>query len=221
LAQHFPTLSFTAWADALLQQRSDLWVEEQEVFLEEDDLTQLTQLLATSPELSQLSPPIYPDHACYLAKRLVNYQDQALFTLQEIEANPQAFGYSVYALVLDLAAGKGIAQKVYRVTHPQKPRPGRPDPAAARQLASAHIAAVRRARGSWAVANKFRLATAYVARRLTASDLGSVAVPYLVKRLPASGYPFLASLCLSLASPRYPCGSPACLSRQRPGPTPA
>ena len=147
LAQHFPTLSFTAWADALFQQRPDLWVEGQEVFLEEDDLTRLTQRLAASPELPQLSPPIYPDYACYLAKRLVNYQDQALFALQEIEADPHSFGYSVYALVLDLAAGNGIAQKVYRVTHQQKPRPGRPDPAAARQLASARIAAVRRARG--------------------------------------------------------------------------
>lgn len=147
LAQHFPTLSFTAWTTALFQQQPDLWVEGPEVFLEEDDLTRLTQRLAASPELPQLSPPIYPDYACYLAKRLVNYQDQALFALQEIEADPHAFGHSVYALVLDLAAGNGIAQKVYRVTHPQKPTPGRPDPAAARQLASARITAVRRARG--------------------------------------------------------------------------
>lgn len=147
LAQHFPTLSFTAWTDALFQQQPDLWVEGQEVFLEEDDLTRLTQRLAASSELPQLSPPIYPDQACYLAKRLVNYQDQALFALQEIEANPHSFGTSVYALVLDLAAGNGIAQKVYRVTHSQKPRPGRPDPAAERQVASARIAAVRRARG--------------------------------------------------------------------------
>lgn len=147
LAQHFPTLSFTSWTTALLQQQPDLWVEQEEVFLEEDDLTRLTQRLAASPELPQLSPPIYPDYACYLAKRLVNYQDQALFALTEIEAHPHAFGYSVYALVLDLAGGNGIAQKVYRVTHPQQPRPGRPDPAAERQLASARIAAVRRARG--------------------------------------------------------------------------
>lgn len=147
LAQHFPTLSFPAWADALFQQQPDLWVEGPEVFLDEDYLTRLTQRLAASPELPQLSPPIYPDYACYLAKRLVNYQDQALFALQEIEADPHAFGYSVYALILDLAAGNGIAQKVYRVTHSQKTRPGRPDPAAARQLASARIAAVRRARG--------------------------------------------------------------------------
>lgn len=147
LAQHFPTLSFTSWTDALFQQQPDLWVEGQEVFLDEDDLTRLTQRLAASPELPQLSPPIYPDYACYLAKRLVNYQDQALHALTEIEAAPHAFGYSVYALVLDLAGGNGIAQKVYRVTHPQKPRPSRPDPAAERQLASARIAAVRRARG--------------------------------------------------------------------------
>lgn len=147
LAQHFPTLSFTAWTDALFQQRPDLWVEGQDVFLEEDDLTRLTQRLAASPELPQLSPPIFPDQACYLAKRLVNYQDQALFALQEIEAAPHSFGHSVYALVLDLAGGNGIAQKVYRVTHPQKTPPGRPDPAAERQLASARIAAVRRARG--------------------------------------------------------------------------
>jgi len=154
LAQHFPTLSFASWGNALLQQQPDLWLEQEEVvFLEDDDLTRLTQRLAASPELPQLSPPIYPDQACYLAKRLVNYQDQALQALTEIEAAPHAFGHSVYALVLDLAAGNGIAQQVYRVTHrPTPPPPGRPDPAADRQLATARIAAVRRARGELAYA---------------------------------------------------------------------
>lgn len=153
LAQHFPpSLSFAAWTEALFQQQPPLWVEQEEVFLEEDDLTRLTQRLAASDELPQLSPPIYPSQACYLAKRLVNYQDQALHALTEIEANPHGFGYSVYALVLDLAAGNGIAQQVYRVTQPESRRPGRPDPAIERQLASARIAAVRRARGELAYA---------------------------------------------------------------------
>jgi hypothetical protein len=147
LAQHFPTLSFTSWGNALRKQQPNLWVEQEAVFLEDEDLARLTQRLAASPELPQLSPPIYPDRACYLAKRLVNYQDQALFALAEIEADPHAFGTSVYALVLDLAAGNGIAQQVYRVTHQQTSPPDRPDPAAERQLASARIAAVRRARG--------------------------------------------------------------------------
>jgi hypothetical protein len=151
LAQHFPTLSFASWANALLQQQPDLWVEQEEVLLEEDDLTRLTQRLAASPELPQLRPPIYPDQACYLARRLVNYQDQALCALTEIEAAPHAFGYRVYALVLDLAAGNGIAQQVYRVTHRQ-PSPGRRDPAAARLAASDRVAAVRRARGELAYA---------------------------------------------------------------------
>ena len=159
LAQHFPTLGFTSWTTALLQQQPNLWVEGQAVFLEEDDLARLTQRLAASPELPQLSPPIYPDQACYLAKRLVNYQDQALFALTEIEAAPHAFGHSVYALVLDLAAGNGIAQQVYRVTHPQKSPPGRPDPAAERQLASARIAAVRRARGELGYSQQILIAT--------------------------------------------------------------
>lgn len=147
LAQHFPTIGFASWANALLKQQPPLWVEQEVVYLEDDDLTRLTQRLAASPELPQLNPPIYPDQACYLAKRLVNYQDQALFALAEIEADPHAFGNSVYALVLDLAAGNGIAQQVYRVTHRQTPPPGRPDPTAERQLAPARIAAVRRARG--------------------------------------------------------------------------
>ena len=147
LSQHFPTLSFASWSTALLQEQPDLWVERDAVSLEEDDLAQLKQRLATSPELPQLSSPTDPDRAYYLAKRLVNYQDQALFALTEIEAAPHAFGTNVYALILDLAVGNGVAQQVYRDTHPQTVPPGRPDPAAERQLASARIAAVRRARG--------------------------------------------------------------------------
>lgn len=153
LAQHFPPLDFLSWSRALEKEQPTLWVDEDGLFLDDEDLTRLAQRLAASPELPQHGPPLYPDQACYLARRLVKYQDQALHALTEIEAAPHSFGNSVYALVLDLAAGNGIAQQVYQVTHRQTPpSASRPDPASARLAAPARIAAVRRARGERAYA---------------------------------------------------------------------
>ena len=153
LAQHFPPLDFLSWSRALDQEQPTLWVDEDGLFLDDEDLTRLAQRLAASPELPQPGPPLYPDQACYLARRLVKYQDQALHALTEIEAAPHSFGNSVYALVLDLAAGNGIAEQVYRVTHRQTPpSASRPNPAIARLAAPARIAAVRRARGELAYA---------------------------------------------------------------------
>jgi hypothetical protein len=146
LARHFPTLGLPAWAEALQQQQPDLWVAPGEVYLDDEDLTRLTQRLATSPELPQLSPPIYPEEACYLARCLVTYQRQALQALADIEVNPTAYGGRVCTLVFDLATGNGIAQQVYRVTH----RPGSLDPVTASLIAPARIDAVRRARGEQA-----------------------------------------------------------------------
>lgn len=146
LGPFFPDLYFPSWSQALAEEKPDLWEEKAGIFLHEDDLARLTQRLATFPELPP-RPVVYPDQACYLARKIVRFQDLALWALQEIEAAPHAFGYAVFNLVLDLAAGDGTAQQVYRVTHRQRPpRPGDPDPEAVRWAAPARVEAIRRAR---------------------------------------------------------------------------
>lgn len=144
LAQHFPTLSFPAWANGLLQEHPDLWVEGEQVYLDDEDLARLVQRLAGSPELPQLSPPVYPDEACYLARRVREFQRRAQAVLAELEANPAAYGANLCGLVCDLADGDATAERVYRLTHRQvAPRPGSPDPAVARQALLARLEALR------------------------------------------------------------------------------
>ena len=156
LREHFPTLSFGPWVNALLQLQPDLWVEDTAVYLAADDLAHLTQYLAASPELPELAPPIYPGNARYLAKRLVNYQDEALEALADIALHPLAYSSRVFELVSGLALGNSVADEVFRATHrgPQG-RPGGVDPAGARATAHQQVRALRRARGepaaSWAI----------------------------------------------------------------------
>jgi hypothetical protein len=63
--------------------------------------------------LPELDPPIYPDRACYLAKRMVNYQDEALEALDEMAQNPLVYGPRVFALVTSLALGNSVADNVF------------------------------------------------------------------------------------------------------------
>lgn len=138
------TLSFSAWVNSLLQEHPDLWVEGELVYLDDEDLTRLVQRLAAPPELPQLSPPIYPDEACYLARRVRELHRRALAVLAELEANPAAYGVSLRGLVCDLADGDGTADRVFCLTHRQvAPRPGSPDPAEARQALLARLEALR------------------------------------------------------------------------------
>ena len=150
LSAHFPTLSFGAWTTTLAELKPDLWVQGTYIFIEEGDLIYLTQLLALAPELPTLDPPIYPDDACYLAKRLVNYQAEAQEALAEIAAHPLAYGARVFALVASLAVGNSVAETVYRATYrgPQV-RPGSADPALARATVHEQVRALRRARGEF------------------------------------------------------------------------
>jgi hypothetical protein len=148
LADHFPTLDFATWGNTMLAFRPDIWVEGETVYLDFTDVKLLTQRLAASPGLPQLDPPIYPDRACYLAKRMVNYQDEALEALDEMAVHPLAYGKSVFALVTSLALGNAVADEVFGATHrgPQG-RPGSVDPALARAAPQAQIRALRAARG--------------------------------------------------------------------------
>jgi hypothetical protein len=148
LSEHFPTLSFGAWTTTLFGLKPDLWVQGTYIFIEEEDLIYLTQLLALAPELPTLDPPIYPDDSCYLSKRFVNYQDEALEALPEIAANPRAYSARVFELVASLAIGNSVAEMVYRATYRgPKGRPGSPDPALARATVHEQVRALRRARG--------------------------------------------------------------------------
>ena len=151
LGPYFQQVGFASWGNAILRLQPDLWLEGELLYLDHQDLVHLTQRVAAAPELPAPDHfPVYNDQAGYLARRLVKFQHQALHALAEVEAAPRAYGGSVLALVLDLAAGNGIAQQVYRDTAQERPRPGGPDPAAVRQAAAARVEAVRAARGELA-----------------------------------------------------------------------
>lgn len=148
LPEHFPTLSFGAWADVLLQLKPAVWVAGDAVYLDDEDLQHLTQRLAASPELPELDPPIFPDRAAYVFKRLFNYQDEALEALPDMTANPLAYGSRVFTLVTNLALGNSVVDELFHATHrgPQG-HPGRVDPALARATAHEQVRELRRARG--------------------------------------------------------------------------
>jgi len=148
LPEHFPTLSFAAWANTLLQLKPDLWLEGDAVSIDYQHLKHLTQRLAASDELPELDPPIYPDRAAYLFKRFANYEDEALEALPDIAANPLAYSSRVFALVTNLALGNSVADELFHATHrgPQR-RPGNVDPALARATAHEQVRELRRARG--------------------------------------------------------------------------
>ena len=163
LKLHFPALAGQTWVRALDHLQPDLWVEGDRVSLDYADLAHLTHYLAGSAELPTLEPPIYVLRAAYLAKRLVNYWDQAIDALADIEAAPLAYGPRVYNLVLSLALGNSVADEVFQTTHSgPRGRPGSPNPAATRVGIHARIQALRLAREEFTFAN--------VAPDLTAAD---------------------------------------------------
>ncbi len=148
LSEQFPTLSFAAWADALLQLKPDLWLEGDAVSIDDENLQHLTQRLADSPELPELDPPISPDRAAYVFKRLFNYQDEAQEALPDIVANPRAYGSRVFTLVTNLALGNSVVDELFHATHrgPQG-RASTVAPALARATVHEQVRELRRARG--------------------------------------------------------------------------
>ena len=148
LQAHFPTLRWVTWANALQKLQPDLWVEQQDVYLDGEDLTYLAQRLAASPELPDLEPVIHGPRAGYLARKLVHYEDDAIHALADIEAQPLAYGPQVYRLVTSLALGNAVADEVFRATD-REPwgRPGGPDRDVARATVHERLEALRRARG--------------------------------------------------------------------------
>ena len=148
LREHFPTLSFTDWANGLLGLKPDLWVTGDAVSLDDHALQHLTQRLAAAEELPELDSASYPDRGDYLSKRLYNYQDEALDALPDIAANPLAYGSRVFNLVVTLALGNSVADAVFHATH-QRPqgRPGTEDPTLARATVHEQVRALRQARG--------------------------------------------------------------------------
>ena len=148
LPEHFPTLSFAAWGNALLQLKPAVWVAGDAVSFDDEALQHLTQRLAASEELLKLDPPVSPDRAAYVFQRFANYQDEALEALPDIAANPLAYSHRVFTLVTNLALGNSVVEEVFQATHrgPQG-RPGRVDPALARATAHEQVRELRRARG--------------------------------------------------------------------------
>jgi hypothetical protein len=148
LKNHFPTLRESTWADALQKMQPDLWVEEQTVFFAQDDLAYLAYCLALSSEVPELDPIIHCPSAGYLSKRMVNFADDAIDALADIEANPLAYAPAVYRLVVSLALGNSVADTVFRATH-RGPwgRPGGPDRDVARATVHERLKALRQARG--------------------------------------------------------------------------
>ncbi|MDJ0367694.1 hypothetical protein QMK33_21320 [Hymenobacter sp. H14-R3] len=150
LPEHFPTLSFAAWANTLLQLKPDLWLDGDAVSIDYQDLKHLTQRLAASEELPELDPPIYPDRAVYVFKRFFTYQDEALEALPDMAVNPLAYSSRVFTLVTNLALGNAVVDELFHATHrgPQG-RPGSVDPALARATVHEQVRALRQARGEF------------------------------------------------------------------------
>ncbi|RZJ95469.1 MAG: hypothetical protein EOO60_00235 [Hymenobacter sp.] len=116
LVSHYlaDTLSWLTWAKALNRLRPDLWItKERFVSLHAQDMRRLTQHLTRTPELLTRKPHEHGPFVAYLAKRQVNYADEAL---DELEAAPKAYGLRVWNLVLGLALGNSTADKVYQDT---------------------------------------------------------------------------------------------------------
>ncbi len=148
----FPTLDWLTWSNALLtlQPQPDLWVEGEYVSFDKEGLTRLAHRLIAHLELTGLMALVHGSRSGYLAKKLVNYQDDAIFALAEIEAHPMAYGLQVYRLVTGLAMGNAVAHEVFQATDPgPHGRPGGADPELARAAVADRLQALRNARGAF------------------------------------------------------------------------
>ena len=148
LQEKLPTLNWVTWANALMVVQPDLWAEQETVYLDEQGLAPLAQHLASLPEVRDDDSIVHGHRVVYLAKKLVNLQDDAIYALADIEADPLAYSLPVYQLVTNLAVGNAVAEEVYHATRRGlEGRPGGENPGPARANVHARVQAVRRARG--------------------------------------------------------------------------
>ena len=116
LHDHFPTLSVAELEQTFHQFKPELWEDPNGICLDYADLVRLTQQLAHSPRVPNLYPPIYCADACYLAEVYTYLSQVAIGLLPELEANPLAHDAKLMALIVRLATGNSVAERVLRET---------------------------------------------------------------------------------------------------------
>lgn len=112
LQPHFPALPARSFARALDELGPDLWLRPAPLHFAPHDLTQLVQLLAASPELPLLDPPLYGLPALGLAQRSLRTSALAGRAVAELVAQRTRCGPHLYALVQGLAAYDPLAERV-------------------------------------------------------------------------------------------------------------
>ncbi|AMR25500.1 hypothetical protein A0257_22690 (plasmid) [Hymenobacter psoromatis] len=112
LRPHFPTLSERAFARALDEFRPDLLRRGPQLAFRPQDLTQLVQHLATSPELPLMDPPIYGLPALDLAQYVLHTSELAVRALTELVAQGTGGGPHLRALFQRLAYPHPLAGRI-------------------------------------------------------------------------------------------------------------
>ncbi|WP_223654417.1 hypothetical protein [Hymenobacter psoromatis] len=112
LRHHFPTLSERAFTRALDEFRPDLLRRGPQLAFRPQDLTQLVQHLATSPELPLLDPPRYGLPALDLAQYVLHTSELAVQALAELVAPGIGCGPRLRALLQRLAYPYPLAERI-------------------------------------------------------------------------------------------------------------
>lgn len=112
LRHHFPTLPERAFARALAEFCPDLLVHQAQLSFAPPDLTQLVHLLAASPELPLLDPPLYGLPALELAQHSLRTSELAGQALAELVARRTRGGPHLYTLVQRLVYYYPLAERV-------------------------------------------------------------------------------------------------------------
>lgn len=141
LRHHFPTLPERSFARTLDEFRPDLFFHQAHLRFAQQDLTQLVQLLAASPELPLLDPPSYGRPALELAQHSLRSSELAVQALAELVARRTRCGPHLYVLVQRLVYSYPLAERVVQawpwhlpsspplplVTPGRAPMPGSPE----------------------------------------------------------------------------------------------
>jgi hypothetical protein len=112
LRHHFPTLPAHAFARTLAEFRPDLLVDQAQLGFAHQELTQLVQLLAASPELPFLDPPIYGPPTLDLAQHSLHTSELTVRALVEFVAQQTRCGPHLYALLQRLVYYYPLAEQV-------------------------------------------------------------------------------------------------------------